>query len=189
MGYSLHRIIVSIALMFAIAVPSSMGHKQKSELEKALRDLSSETTKPEESWKILNSEFSRFNGSDRRGVLAVVIDLAIAKGNELHGRLNRLFEEASFDDKLKYEYISCSKNYNDAIRNLNLAKRSLDPNHYWNLRIQVDDTVQELQSCIHEYDKDLVDPQHFRNRNKEFEVYIDIVKVAADRLLREEDGH
>ncbi|KAL0398162.1 UNVERIFIED_CONTAM: hypothetical protein Sradi_2159500 [Sesamum radiatum] len=187
-GHSLHRIAVSIALVFAIAVPSSMGHKHKPEVEKALKEICAKTNKSEECWKIIKSQFSRFNTTDRRGVLGVLIDLAISKANENHHRLNRLFEEASFDDRLKYEYISCSKNYNDAIRNLNLAKRSLDPSHHLNVIVEVADTVQELQSCIHEYDKETIDPKHFRSRNEEFGVYIDIVNVAAFLVLAEDNG-
>ncbi|KAI3455857.1 hypothetical protein Pfo_012520 [Paulownia fortunei] len=185
MASSLH-IIMSIALVFTIAIPSSLGRREKSEVETDLRDLCSQTNKSKECWKIIKSEFSRFDDTDYRSVAGVVIDLARAKADEIHDKLNQLHED-SRDDNLKEKYLSCSKNYNDAHRNLVVAKRNLDSDDYRNIPVQVDDTVQELKSCRREFDKDSFDPAHIRNRNKEFRVYVEIVKVAVDRLLNEKD--
>ncbi|KAK4421964.1 hypothetical protein Salat_2147100 [Sesamum alatum] len=51
----------------------------------------------------------------------------------------------------------------------------------------VDDTLEELKSCSHEFLNDSFDPAHIRIRNKEFGVYVGIVKVVVDRLPREND--
>ncbi|KAL2244559.1 pectinesterase inhibitor [Sesamum indicum] len=185
MAYSSHKIL-SIALLMLISVPSSLGRPQKSETETDLRDLCSNTRKPKQCWKIIKPQLSSFDVTDSRSVAGAVIDLAVAKAQEIHDKLNQLFQD-SRDDKLKEKYISCSKNYNDANRNLDLAKRNLDSNDYQNIPVQVDDTLEELKSCRHEFDKDSFDPAHIKNRNKEFGVYVDIVKVATDRLLREDD--
>ncbi|KAK4440307.1 hypothetical protein Salat_0365600 [Sesamum alatum] len=185
MAYSSQKII-SIALILVIAIPSSLGRRERSETETDLRDLCSETRKPKQCRKIIKSQFSIFEETDSRSVAGAVIDLAVAKADEIHDKLNQLYQDSG-DDKLKEKYISCSKNYNDAHRNLDLAKRNLDSNDYQNIPVQVDDTLEELKSCRHEFRKDSFDPAHIRNRNKEFGVYVDIVKVAADRLLREND--
>ncbi|KAL0442360.1 UNVERIFIED_CONTAM: hypothetical protein Slati_1958700 [Sesamum latifolium] len=132
------------------------------------------------------TELSSFGETDSRSVAGAVIGLAVAKAQEIHDRLNQLYQDSG-DDKLKEKYTSCSKNYNDANRNLYLAKTNLDSNDFQNIPVQMDDTLEELKSCRHEFDKDSFDPAHIRNRNKEFGVYVDIVKVATDRLQREDD--
>ncbi|KAL8033896.1 hypothetical protein ABFX02_13G186000 [Erythranthe guttata] len=185
MAYYLHRIIF-IALVLAIAVPSSLGRREKSEIEKDLRNLCSQTNRTKECWYFVKSEINRFNQSDFKGVAGVVIDLAIAKSDAINDLLNRLYQ-GSKDEKLKEKYLSCSKNYNDANRNLYLAKINLDSDHYQNIPIQIEDTVEELDSCRREFVKGSFDPAHIRNRNKEFRLYVEIVKVATDRLVKEKD--
>ncbi|KAL8033890.1 hypothetical protein ABFX02_13G185400 [Erythranthe guttata] len=186
MAYYLHRIIF-VALVVAIAVPSSLGRRERSDLENDLRDLCSQTNKTKKCWNIIKSEFSRFSDADgNKGVAGVVIDLAIAKSDEIHDKLNQLYDDSK-NDELKEKYLSCSKNYNDASRNLDLARRNLDSDDYRNISVQIDDTSDELKSCRHEFKKDSFDPAHIRNRNKEFKIYVEIVKVATDRLLQEND--
>lgn len=178
--------MIFIALIFTIAIPISMGHREKSETEKDLRDLCSQTNRSKECWKIIKSELTRFNDNDYRSVAGVIIDLAIAKSDDIHEKLNQLYKD-SRDDTLKDKYISCSKNYNDANRNLVVAKRNLDSDDYRYIPVQIDDAVQELKSCRRGFDRDSFDPAHIRNRNKEFGLYLDVVKVATDRLLKEKD--
>ncbi|KAK6150195.1 hypothetical protein DH2020_017720 [Rehmannia glutinosa] len=129
------------------AISPSLGHREKPEIEKHLRDLCSQTNKTKECWTIIKSELTRFNDTDYSAVTGVVIDLAIAKADQIHDELNRLFN-GSTDDKLKYKYLSCSKNYNDANRNLVLVKRNFDSNDYRNIPVQIDDTIEELKSSI-----------------------------------------
>ncbi|PIM99408.1 hypothetical protein CDL12_04582 [Handroanthus impetiginosus] len=185
MDCSLHRII-STALIFMITIPSSLGHRDISQTERNLRDLCSLTRNSTECWKIIKSEYGRFDDTDYRSVAGIVIDLAIAKADEIHDKLNRLHED-SRNDELKGKYLSCSKNYNDANRNLDLAKRNLISNDYRNIPVQINDTLEELRSCRRAFNNDSFDPAHIGNRNREFGHYVDIVKVATDRLLREND--
>ncbi|KAL7131252.1 hypothetical protein ABFS83_13G185900 [Erythranthe nasuta] len=186
MAYSLLRIIF-VALIFAISATSSLGRREKSEIEKDLRDLCSETNRTKECWYVIKSELNRFTDADgSKGVAGVVIDLAIAKAGEIHGELNKLYS-GSTDENLKFKYISCSKNYNDANRNLELAKKMVDTNHNRFIAVEIYDTVQELRSCMLEFTKDSFDPAHISNMNKEFGLYVGIVKVATNRLLLEKN--
>ncbi|PIM99407.1 hypothetical protein CDL12_28094 [Handroanthus impetiginosus] len=173
MDYSLHRII-STALIFMITIPSSLGHRNISQTETNLQELCSQTRNSEECWQIIKSEHVRFNETDYRSVVGIVIDLAIAKADEIHDKLNQLHKDSR-------------DNYNDANRNLDLVKRNLNSNDYRNIPVQINDTLEELRSCRSQFDNDSFDPAHIRNRNKEFRNYVDIVKVATDRLLREND--
>ncbi|GFQ04470.1 pectinesterase inhibitor [Phtheirospermum japonicum] len=180
MAYSSKTMIV-IALIIMIAISPSLGRREKSDREKELRDLVSQTDESKESWKIIKPQLSRFTDTDPKIVADVILDLAITRGDEIHEQLNRLHED-SRNDELKSKYLSCSKNYNDAIRNLKLAKRNLGSDDFHKIPIEIDDTIEELNSCVLEFEGDSFDPAHIRNRQKEFGNYVNIVKVATDRL-------
>ncbi|KAL7099138.1 hypothetical protein ACP275_09G063900 [Erythranthe tilingii] len=186
--YSLDRIISIALIVLAIAVTSSLGRRDKSDIEKDLRDLCSQTNRTEECSYVVKSEFNTFEDTDgSKGVAGVVIDLAIAKAREIHDDLNRLYG-GSKDKDLKFKYISCSKNYNDANRNLGLVKKMLDSNrNYRFIAVEINDTVQELKGCMLEFSKDPFDPAHIRDRNKEFGLYLEIATVATNRLLQEKN--
>ncbi|KAG8385144.1 hypothetical protein BUALT_Bualt03G0011200 [Buddleja alternifolia] len=183
---NLNKNTMFIALLLAFAIPSSLGHRDDSDKENDLRDLCSQVKKSKECLDIIKSEFRRFEDTDCKGVAGPVIDLAREKAEEIRDMLNGLHKD-SRDDKLKDKYISCSKNYNDASRDLDLAKRYFDSNDYQHIPVQVDEIEQELKNCKREFNKDAFDPAHIRNRSKEFRVYVDLVKVAIDRLLKKND--
>ncbi|KAL6567204.1 hypothetical protein OROGR_000872 [Orobanche gracilis] len=183
MAFSSRRIIL-IALISMIAISPSLGRKEKessSEMEKYLRDLCSKTNETKECWAIIKRDLTKFNDTDPRKVADTIIVLAKTKGEEIHEELDRLFE-GSRDDQLKYKYGLCSKNYSDAIRDLYFARRDLELSDDRNIPIQIDDALEELTSCGVRFGKDSFDPAHIRNRNKEFGVYVQIVKAATERL-------
>ncbi|KAL6502192.1 hypothetical protein OROMI_021969 [Orobanche minor] len=164
MAYTLQRIII-IALIFMIAISPSLGRREKSKVKKDLKEFCAQTGKSKECWKIIKPKLREFHDTDPKTVADVLLDMARAK------------------DELKEKYLSCSKNYNDAIRNLNLARRNLESDNYQNIPVQIDDTIEELKGCRFEFNKGSFDPSHIRNREKEFRVYVDIAKVATDSLL------
>ncbi|KAL7139489.1 hypothetical protein ABFS83_09G055100 [Erythranthe nasuta] len=189
MALSLDRIIFVALITLAIAVTSSLGRRDKSDIEKDLRDLCSQTNRTKECLSVIKSELNTFQDTDgsSKGVAGVVIDLAIAKAREIHDDLNRLYG-GSKDEDLKFKYITCSKNYNDANRNLELVKKMLDSNrNYRFIAVEINDTVQELKGCILEFSKDPFDPAHIRDRNKEFGLYLEIATIATNRLLQEKN--
>ncbi|KAL6502194.1 hypothetical protein OROHE_024787 [Orobanche hederae] len=185
MAYTSQRTII-ITLIFMIAISPSLGRREKSKVKKDLKEFCAQTGKSKECWKIIKPKLREFHDTDPKTVADVILDLARAKGDEIHEELNQLYKD-SRDDGLKEKYLSCFKNYNDAIRNLNLAWRNLESDNYQNIPVQIDDTIEEMKGCRFEFNKDSFDPSHIRNREKEFRVYVDIAKVATFRLLNQLD--
>ncbi|XP_073059603.1 pectinesterase inhibitor-like [Primulina eburnea] len=133
--------------------------------------------------KLLKPERSRFH-TDTTGVVEVAIKFAKGIADEIQDKISRLGEESN-NEKMKEKYWSCSKNYGDAIRDLNEAKRMLRKREYSAFPVLVDDVIDELKSCHNNFDNGTFDPAHIQNRNVEFRVYADLLKVAVDCLLKE----
>ncbi|KAL8512982.1 hypothetical protein ACS0TY_019227 [Phlomoides rotata] len=124
-----------------------------------------------------------------RNVSGVVIDLAIAKSDKINDLLNhplsginQLYHDYG-DDSLKEKYESCSNNYNDAHHNLEILKGYFDSDDYQRIHKCVHDVAKELKSCKHQFGKNDFDPAHIRNRNKEFQRYVEIVRTATQRFV------
>ncbi|KAL3627294.1 hypothetical protein CASFOL_028657 [Castilleja foliolosa] len=192
--------MVFIALIIMTSISPSLGRREKSDRERShshhhrekrdvensdieheLRDLVSKTNDTNESWKIIEPQLNRFNDTDPKIVVDVILELAITRGDEIHEQLNRLHEE-SRDDDLRSKYLSCSRNYKDAISNLEVARENLGSDEFDNISVKIDDTIEELNKCGVEFEGDSFDPAHIRNRQKEFGNYVNIVKVAIDYL-------
>ncbi|KAH6820326.1 hypothetical protein C2S53_016990 [Perilla frutescens var. hirtella] len=185
--------MIFIAFILAIAIPISTGHRRRhgwrrsDNTQQCLKDLCSEIDRSDECWNILKSESHEFDDSDEKGIAKGVIDMAIAKSKEIHDRLNH-YHSDSRDDKLKEKYHACSKNYNNASRNLVVVRRNLDSgDHYRNIHVQLDGAKEELKKCKREFREGRFDPGHVGDRNKELGIYLDIVRVATDRLARDND--
>lgn len=159
-----------------------------SEIGRYLRDLCSDTKKSNQCWKIIKPEINRFTDTDINNVAGIVIDLAREKSNEIKEKLNQLHQE-SRDDALKDKYISCSRNYNDASHDLETAKGNLDSDDYQRIQDRVKDVAKELKSCKHQFGKKSYDPAHIWDRNKEFGRYVEIVKTATKRFVKERDSN
>lgn len=217
MASFLQRMIL-MALILTIAIPISIGHREKSENEsdggddyepesdgrddsgnerdggddseivRYLRDLCSDTKKSKQCWKIIKPEITRFTDTDSKNVAGVVIELAIEKSGEINDKLNQLHHDSG-DDALKEKYKSCSKNYNDANHNLESVKGNLYSSDCQGIPAQVDNVEQELKSCKHEFNKKSVDPAHVKDKNKEFGHYVEIVRAATNRVPREKDSN
>ncbi|KAH6764453.1 hypothetical protein C2S52_013398 [Perilla frutescens var. hirtella] len=185
------RKMIFIAVILAITIPISSGHRSRSrrldnsnkdDIEKYLRDLCSETDKPDMCWNILKSELHKFdNDSDDIDIIDGVIELAIEKSKEIRDKLDQWFSDSN-DENLKKKYHSCSKNYNEVDRNLEEAHRNLDSDDYRRIFDQIDDAEDELDKCKQEFGSDSFDPGHVRDRNNELVLYLDIVRAAADCL-------
>ncbi|KAL6502193.1 hypothetical protein OROHE_024786 [Orobanche hederae] len=185
MAYSSQRVIfIALTIMMMSTISPSLGRKEKSNIEKDLRDLCSHTDKSKECWRIIKPKLSEFSSTDPKIVADVVLDLATKKCDEIYQELNLLYEYST-EDKMKKKYLSCSENYKNAIVNLILARRNLESDGCRNIPVQISDTIGELDGCELEFDKDSFDPAQIRNRMKEFRVYVYIVKVATDRLLNQ----
>lgn len=178
--------IILVTLILTIAIPVSTSHRKKwgessKDTEQYLRDLCTKTDRSEECWKILKPELYRFGDSDEGTVAGAVIDLAIAKSDEIHDKLKQDYSDSK-NDELKEKYNSCSRNYNDVNRNLVAARRDLDSDVRRNIAVQIKDAGEELKKCKREFEKESFDPAHIRDRNKEIGLYLEIVRAAAHGL-------
>ncbi|KAG8389234.1 hypothetical protein BUALT_Bualt02G0207600 [Buddleja alternifolia] len=190
MAYSVHGIMF-FAFLFAFAIPFSLCHIEDSDNETTLRDLCSQIERSSECIDIIKSKLSRFENSGCNDVTGPVMDLAREKAEQIRDMFKGLHEDSN-DDNLKEKYLSCSSNYNDVSRDLDVAKKSFDSNDYQNIHEQMDDIVEELESCREVFNKSAFYPTHVRDRNIEYEVYADLLKVTVDHLIRgneSEDGN
>ncbi|KAL8508424.1 hypothetical protein ACS0TY_018882 [Phlomoides rotata] len=193
MSSFLQRVVIPL-LIFTIATPISMGDFEEvseprindSEISRYLRDLCSDTEKSKQCWKIIEPEINRFTDTDIRNIAGVVIDLAIVKSRDISDQLNQLYRDSG-NDALKEKYRSCSQNYYDANSNLDFVRRSLNSGNFQEITSVVDNAEEELKSCKREFGRESFDPAHTRNRNKEFRNYVDIVRTATNRFLRNID--
>lgn len=188
------KLFISITLILTIAIPITTAHRRRSrrsqhdsfsdsvpDSEQCLRDLCSDTERPDVCSTILKSESNRFENSDDRDVAGGVIDLAIARSNEIRDTLEQWFTDST-DDSVKDKYRTCSENYGDVGRNLEEARRSLDSDDYRRISVGVADGEDELEKCRREFETESFDPGHVADRVSEIRVYLDMVKAAADRL-------
>lgn len=175
--------IFIIALILAIAIPISTARRRRSkDADKYLRDLCSKTDDSKKCWNILEPKSHQFADPDERDVANVVIELAIAKSKEIRDKLGQRSFSDSDNGKLKQKYRSCSKNYNEIDRNLELAQRSLDSDDYRNISDQIDDAGEELKRCRLDFVADPLDPSYIGDPNTEFGLYLDMVRVSVGRL-------
>ncbi|XP_057811527.1 pectinesterase inhibitor-like [Salvia miltiorrhiza] len=176
---------IFIALILAMAAPISTSHRRRWRRsdrewnsEQYLRDLCSETDRSDVCWNILRSELHRFDDGD---IAAGVIDLAVAKSKAIGDQLNQWYRDSN-DDRMKNKYHSCSKNYDDVDRNLEQAQRNLDSDDNRRISDQIDDAEEELEECRREFGSGSFDPGHVEDRNNELRLYLDMVRVAVNRL-------
>ncbi|XP_057812147.1 uncharacterized protein LOC131026319 [Salvia miltiorrhiza] len=183
-----------IALTIAIAVPYSRSHRRRSHdsdsnnTEQYLRDLCSETDRSDVCWNILKSELRRFDDCDDRDISDGVIDLAKEKSKVIRDQLKQWHTDSN-DDSLKEKYHLCWENYNDVYRDLQEASKNLGSDDYKKISDQIDDAEDELDECRREFGPGSFDPGHVEDRNNELEIYLDVVRAAADRLEDYYDHH
>lgn len=110
-----------------------------------------------------------------------MIDLARAKSKEIREKLNQWHRDSN-DENLKKKYYLCLENYNDVDRNLEKSLKNLGSDDYRKIWAQIDDSQGELDECKREFGSGSYDPAHVGDRNRELGVYLDVVRVAAERL-------
>ncbi|KAL7089635.1 hypothetical protein ACP275_13G196600 [Erythranthe tilingii] len=190
MAYFLHRIIF-IALVLAIAVPSSLGWSWtpgtawgKPEIAKYLKEVCSNTNKTKECWYFIKPQLNRFDGALILELAPIARGLVQEKAHEINDKIDRLYN-GSKNENMKNKYLSCSQNYNDAIAYLQLVKISYEKRDYDNILIQIDDAAQELECCSHQFTENSFDPAHVRNRNNEFRIYLEFLKAITNSWVWE----
>ncbi|GFZ16628.1 hypothetical protein Acr_25g0010370 [Actinidia rufa] len=87
-----------------------------------------------------------------RALTEVAIDLASSKAKDIHKKLDSLYDKTS-NSRMKDRYNSCSKNYHDAMRDLEETKRLFNDHDYKRILVQVNDVVEEVHDCKNQLDK------------------------------------
>ncbi|KAL8512978.1 hypothetical protein ACS0TY_019223 [Phlomoides rotata] len=169
--------------------PDIDDDREDSEIGNYLRDICSDTEKPKQCWKIIKAEITRFTDTDSRNVAGIAVDLAIAKSTEIKDQLNQ-FNQKPAESALKVKYAFCLNSYNDAKHNLETVKGNIYTcGNCGNISTRVDNVTHDLTSCKERFDETGFDPANIRDRNKGFGHYVDIVRAAISRFLRENDGY
>ncbi|KAL2494041.1 pectinesterase inhibitor-like [Forsythia ovata] len=172
-------VLISTVLIYLLVIPSSMCHPLE---EKDLRHICSKTHNSSECLNQFKSDPRSLN-TDEKGLAGVAVDLALNKANAVHTQYNQLYRDSK-DSKLQEKYIACSKNYNDAIRDLQLVKKFLDINRYKLIPVEINDALQEVASCRNAFKREPIDPAHSDDHNKEFQLLSYMVKVTSQRLIK-----
>ncbi|KAL8508422.1 hypothetical protein ACS0TY_018880 [Phlomoides rotata] len=176
MGSFVQRVVIPV-LIFTIATPISKGG----------REDDPEIDGTQICWEIIKPEINRFTSTDNRNVAGVVIDVTMKKTVDVIGEFTQLWLDSG-DDALKKKYRSCAESYVSANQNLDAVRSGLyNPDVLQEISGWVDNVEGGMKSCNREFGGKSFDPAHVRNRNKEYRNYVDIVRTATNRILRNRD--
>ncbi|CAI9782217.1 unnamed protein product [Fraxinus pennsylvanica] len=172
-------LLISMVLIFLLVVPSLMCHSLE---EKDLQYICSKTHNPTDCLNLFKSDPRSLN-TDINGLTGVAVDLALNKSNAVHTQYNQLYTDTT-DSKLQEKYIACSKNYNDAIRDLQVVKKYLEINRYKFIIVEINDALQEVTSCRSAFKRGPIDPANMDYHNDEFKLLCYMVKVTFQYLIQ-----
>ncbi|KAL7142204.1 hypothetical protein ABFS83_08G108500 [Erythranthe nasuta] len=181
MSYYLRNIF--IALVLAIAVPSSLGGDwnimTKPEVEKYLSDLCSQTNNTDYCLNLVESEVNGSNNTTILSVALFALDSAKETVDKVHEDLERSYNETK-DANLKNKYLQCSYNYNDAIRNFELVKKTFSNGDCEHILHRIDDTVEDVNRCSREF-SDYSFEEGYLNwmTNNEFRTRLEFLRAAT----------
>ncbi|CAA2991558.1 pectinesterase inhibitor-like [Olea europaea var. sylvestris] len=184
MAFFLHNItctIISVVHFFlpVNVIPSSTCY---SPVEVDLQQICDKTFNSLECLNQFKSDPRSLN-TDIKGLAGVSVDLALNKANTVHTQYNQLYSDTK-DSNLQEKYITCSKSYNDAIRDLETVKKYLDDNRYELIPVEINDALQEVKSCENAFKRDPFDPARMDNHNDEFKLLCYMVKVTSSSLIQ-----
>ncbi|KAK2996873.1 hypothetical protein RJ639_025265 [Escallonia herrerae] len=166
---------LSFFLVLVCIAPTSLG---RSRTEGELWYLCSKTEHPWQCLKLLKSADIRYSSRNLNDITKVLIDITYNKGKEIHDTLNSLANEAR-DSRIRRRFISCSKNYNDALRDLGVAKRNLLNGNYKVIPVEVNDALQEVKGCYDYFTRASRDRYRLKEKSEDFKLLCSILKVAA----------
>ncbi|CAA3008488.1 pectinesterase inhibitor-like [Olea europaea subsp. europaea] len=177
--HNFSSVLISMVLIFLLVVPSLMCHSME---EKDLQHICSKTQNRTECLNLFKSDPRSLN-TDIKGLTGVAVDLALNKSNAVHTQYNQLYTDTK-NSELQEKYVACSKNYNDAIRDLQVVKNYLDINRYRFITVEIKDALQEVMSCRNVLKKEPIDPANMDNQNEEFKLLCYMVKVTSHYLIQ-----
>ncbi|KAK3013315.1 hypothetical protein RJ639_008077 [Escallonia herrerae] len=166
---------LSFLIVLVCIAPTSLG---RSHTEGELWYLCSKTEHPWQCLKLLKSADIRYSRRNLNDITKVLIDITYNKGKEIHDTLNSLANEAS-DSRIRRRFISCSKNYNDALRDLGIAKRNLLNGNYKVIPVEVNDILQEVKGCYDYFTRASRDRYRLKEKSEDFKLLCSILKQAV----------
>ncbi|KAG8385223.1 hypothetical protein BUALT_Bualt03G0019800 [Buddleja alternifolia] len=173
-------VLILIAIVFTSIAPSLASNKVT---DTEIKQLCSKTKNLAVCYKLLKSDH-RTTNVDAKGLADISVDLASNKAHKIHSQLNS-FAKTTRDSHLKNIYNSCSKNYEAAIHDLEVAKKNLKSSVYKNMPVQVKDTSEEIKSCENLLNgASSNDHAHIKKKNQDFEFLVSIVKIMVDNLKK-----
>ncbi|CAA3008486.1 pectinesterase inhibitor-like [Olea europaea subsp. europaea] len=177
--HNFSSVLISMVLIFLLVVPSLMCHSME---EKDLQHICAKTQNATECLNLFKSDPRSLN-TDIKGLTGVAVDLALNKSNAVHTQYNQLYADTK-NSELQEKYIACSKNYNDAIRDLQVMKKYLDINRFRFINVEIKDALQEVMSCRNILKKEPIDPANMGYQNDEFKLLCYMVKVTSHYLIK-----
>ncbi|CAI9782220.1 unnamed protein product [Fraxinus pennsylvanica] len=175
---SFSSVFMSMALIFLSVLPSSICHEVN---ENDLVHICLKTHDASECLNLFKSDPRSLN-TDEKGLAGVAIDLALNKADATHTQYNQLYSD-SRDYELQEKYSSCSKNYNDAIRDLKEVKNELDNNRNKLIHVEINDALEEINTCIRAFERDQIDPVQMNYHNQQFKLLCYMVKFTTESLV------
>ncbi|KAG8385221.1 hypothetical protein BUALT_Bualt03G0019600 [Buddleja alternifolia] len=173
-------VLILISIVFTSIAPSLASNKVT---DTEIKQLCSKTNNLAVCYKLLKSDHRTAN-VDAKGLADISVDWASNKAHKIHSQLNS-FAKTIRDSHLKNIYNSCSKNYEDAIHDLEVAKKNLKSSVYKNMPVQVKDTSEEIKSCENLFNgASSNDHAHIKKKNQDFEFLVGIVKIMVDNLKK-----
>ncbi|KAL3522974.1 hypothetical protein ACH5RR_015808 [Cinchona calisaya] len=166
--------LISLFLFLISFVPSSVANAN----DNFKHTICSKTTNPSACLNLKHVQTS----SNPKGLTTASIEVALSKATDIHAKLNSLYNEK--DGHLGDIYLHCSKNYNDAIRDLTIAKRSLDTRHSKSAAIEAYDAEEEVKACQVVFNDARRDPDDIKKANEEFYFLTQIARASTEELVK-----
>ncbi|KAK3041904.1 LOW QUALITY PROTEIN: hypothetical protein RJ639_002186 [Escallonia herrerae] len=120
--------------------------------------------------------------ADLSDIVEIAIDLAHSRGKKIRHSFTS-FARITNDHQLKKHYLSCSKNYESAVRDIKHAKKHLHWGYYQRIIDEATKASNKVSDCEDHFSGSLVEPSTtFSKKNQEFSFLCNIVAVATEQF-------
>ncbi|KAK2992596.1 hypothetical protein RJ640_027909 [Escallonia rubra] len=156
-------------------------HHHKSIITGKLKKTCEGTRKPNMCLKLLN--FDNFPATaDLPDIIEISIDLAHLRGKKIHHSFTSLARITN-DHQVKKHYLSCSKNYESAVRDIKHAKKHLHWGYYQRIIDEAIEASNKVSDCEDHVSGSLVEPSTtFSKKNQEFGFLCNVISVTTEQF-------
>ncbi|PSR91712.1 Pectinesterase [Actinidia chinensis var. chinensis] len=128
---------------------------------------------------------SRTSDANNHRLTEIAIDLAYNKAKDIYRDLTGVVDY-SYDSQYREP---CSRNYNDAIRDLKQTKKIFRNGDYDRIADKVNKAADEIRDCKNLFESSYInDSKELKKRNKELELLCDVVKASSTYLRGDHNG-